>query len=351
QTKQTPLPHTQSLDFSRLKFKDMWGESLVWDDYLQASYTDGIVVLHKGRIVYEKYLNALKETGLHACFSVTKSVFGLLALDMIYHRLLDPTQRVTHYVPELANSAFATATVQQVLDMQTSLNYTEVYSDPESGIWKYMRSSAIWPQKDFDASNSLGIYHYLTTVQAAGRHGEKFTYLTVNTDVLAWIMQRITSTAMPQMISEKLWQPLGCEQDARISLDIAGNVFAGGGLLTCTRDLARLGLMLSQQGAMGHEQIIPPAVVAEIEQGNDVDKFTPAGYSTLPGCSYRAMWWVAPIEEGWYMARGVYGQALFIHPKAQVVIARFGSHRLAANTNSDPINLPAYLAVVQSLSS
>ena len=90
-------------------------------------------------------------------------------------------------------------------------------------------------------------------------------------------------------------------------------------------------------------------MVDDILQGGDKVLFAKAGYDTLPDWSYRNMWWVSNNDHGAYMMRGIHGQALWIDPKAQVVIARLASNPTAANTANDPISLPAYMAIAKEL--
>ena len=101
--------------------------------------------------------------------------------------------------------------------------------------------------------------------------------------------------------------------------------------------------------AAARRQVIPQAVVDDIRRGGDRAAFTPAGYVTLPGWSYRNMWWVTHNEHGAYMARGIHGQAIYVDPKAEMVTARYASHPLAANANNEPTSLRAYHALARHL--
>lgn len=144
-------------------------------------------------------------------------------------------------------------------------------------------------------------------------------------------------------LSERIWSRLGMEQDAYFSVDSVGNEFAGGGLNTGLRDLARFGELMRNEGRANGQQIIPKAVVDDIRKGGERSAF--GGYATLPGWSYRNMWWVSHNAHGAFMARGVHGQAIYIDPKAEMVIARYASHPIAGNVAIDPMSLPAYHAI------
>ena len=135
-------------------------------------------------------------------------------------------------------------------------------------------------------------------------------------------------------------------------VDRIGSAMCGGGLNLTLRDLARFAEMMRMNGVWNGQQIIPASVVADIAAGADREHFAKAGYTTLPGWSYRDQWWVAHDRFGAFAARGIHGQAAWIAPAAEVVIARFGSHHVAANGNSplDQVSLPAFAAIADHLS-
>jgi CubicO group peptidase (beta-lactamase class C family) len=329
-----------------VSFAGMDGQERTWAEALAQTWSDGVVVVHRGRIVYERYFGALSAERPHMAFSVTKSFVGTLAAMLAHEGKLDPAARVTRYVPELANTAYGDATVRQVMDMTIGVQYSENYADPKAEIFAYMTAASFLPAAP-GAVVPGSIYDFLRTLQKAGKHDEAFAYKTVNTDVLGWVAQRASGQALPQLLSERIWQKLGAEQSAYILLDRAGTASGGGGLNTSLRDLARFGEMMRLQGKFNGQQIVPEAVVADIAAGADKAKFAQAGYATLPNWSYHDMWWVS--DQGFYMARGIFGQALYIDPQHEVVIARYGSHPLAANPVQDPIILPAYRAIARHL--
>jgi hypothetical protein len=109
--------------------------------------------------------------------------------------------------------------------------------------------------------------------------------------------------------------------------------------------------MMRLGGRYNDQQIVPAAVVDDIRRGGNREMFAKAGYKTLPGWSYRNMWWVSHNGDGAFSARGVHGQLIYIDPKAEIVIARFASHPMSANANFDPTSLPAYEALANHLMS
>ena len=331
-----------------LRFSDMNGVERRWLDSLSETYTDGIYVLHRGRPVYERYCGVLRPERPHMCFSMTKSYAATLAAMLAHEGTLDETKTVPHYVPELRGTAFEDATIRNLMDMQTGLAYTEAYADEDADIWKYSRACGFRSRPaGYDGPRTT--YDYLQTLRKEGSHGKVFAYKTPNTDVLCWLMKRATGVGLADMLSQRLWSPLGCEQDACLLVDSIGVPFGGGGLCASLRDLARFGETMRCEGAWHGRQRIPEAVVADIRRGGDPAKFAPAGYALLPGYSYRSMWWVSHNEIGAFEARGIHGQRLYVAPGAELVIARFASHPIAGSAANDPITLPAFLALARAL--
>ena len=345
----TPLPRAERRDLDAVSFVPLGKtEPMTWGQAFDANYTDGVVVLHKGRVVYERYAGALTPTGQHLAHSVIKSFFGTLGEVLVAEGKIDENAKVTQYVPELKDSAFGDATVRQVMDMRTGLQYSEKYADPKAEIWDHVRAGGVLPRPPNYAGPKT-FYEFLQTVKKEGEHGGAFAYKTVNSDVLGWIIRRATGQSVGQVLSERIWSRMGMEQDAYFEVDSVGTEFAGGGLNAGLRDLARFGEMMRRGGEWNGQQIIPRSVVEDIRKGGDRDAFAKAGYDLLPGWSYRDMWWVTHNEHGAYGARGVYGQAIYIDPKAEMVIARFASHPVAANAGNDPTSLPAYHALAKYL--
>ncbi|MDJ0917443.1 MAG: serine hydrolase [Woeseiaceae bacterium] len=347
-----PAPLDYDLDeaaIDNLTFRPMGSRNnMTWKESLEANYTDGILIIHKGRIVYERYSGCLNERGKHGAMSMTKSMTGLLAEILVVEGKLDDTALVSDIVPELADSAFGNATVRQVMDMTTGLAYSEDYSDPKADIWIYSRAASPLPKPEgYDGPD--GYFEYLQTVMPEGEHGDAFHYKTINTDALGWIVSRVSGKEVTELLSERIWSRMGAEQDAYMTVDGKGTAFAGGGLSAGLRDLGRVGLLMLNEGELNGQRLFSPEVVANIREGGSKSAFAKAGYTTLKGGSYRSMWWLLHNEHGAFAARGVYGQTIYVDPKADMVIVRFASFPTAKNARIDPTSLPAYQAVAEFL--
>ncbi len=346
----TPFRYRLDMDaIDRLTFIPLGhAEPMTWRESLAQNYADGVIILHKGRVVYERYFENLTPEGLHAVMSVTKSFTGTLAATLVAEGKLDPTKLVSYYLPELAGSGFGDATVREVMDMTTAIRYSEEYTDPNAEVWAF--SAAGNPFADHPAGTPQGYHDYLRTVRKSGTHGEQFGYRTVNTEVLGWIVERVGGATVAEQLQRRIWGRMGMEQDAYYQVDAVGTPFAGGGLNASLRDLARFGQMMLQGGRWHGRQIIPAEVVEDIRFGSDVAPFAASDYGKkLPGWSYRNMWWVSNNANGAYMARGVHGQAIYVDPAAEMVIVRLASNPNASNTLNDYISLPAYQAVADYL--
>lgn len=329
----------RAANIDALVFVDTNGRIRRFDEALFDSYADGIVVLHRGRIVYERYFGALSAELPHSCMSVTKSFAGTLTASFVHEGVLDDRKAISHYLPELCGAAWEDATLRQVMDMQTGLAYTEDYVNEHSGSRAYSRASGFrWRPEGYAGPRTL--YDYLRTVGKEGVHGKEFAYKTVNTDVMTWVMARVTGRSFSQLLHERLWAPLGCEEDAFVTVDSAGVPIAGGGLSASLRDLARFGELMRREGDWAGKQLIPASVVHEVRTGGDPAKFP---YVRMSGYSYRSMWWVTHNELDAFEARGIHGQRLYVAPKAEMVVARFGSHPVAGSAASDPIIVPQML--------
>jgi len=344
----TVLPRDETAGLDEVAFKTLGGEPMTWGRMLSATYTDGILVMHKGRIVYERYFGVTRPNTPHVAMSVTKSFFGILGAMLVQEGAIDENAAVSRYVPELKDTAFGDATIRQVLDMTTGLKYSENYADPKAEVWDHVRAGSVLPAPP-GWQGPRSFYDFLLTVKKEGEHGQAFAYKTVNTDVLGWVIRRATGKSVGEVLSERIWQKLGAEEDAFFTVDTTGTEFAGGGLNTVLRDLARFGEMMRLGGRYNGRQIVPEAVVADIRKGADKAHFAKAGMQTLPGWSYRNMWWVSHNEHGAYTARGVHGQVVWIDPAAEMVIARYASHPVPSNPFNDPVSLPAYMAMAKHL--
>lgn len=295
-------------------------------DLLDATFTDGIVVLKESTVVFERYLNGLEDGTRHLLMSVSKSIVGALAGVLVQDGRLDVGALVPRYVPELSQSAYADATVQQVLDMQVSVQFSEDYEDPASEVQMQDRCANWRPRLSTDPEGS---YQLLTGLQRSGEHGQVFQYCSATTDVLGWVLERAGGLPLPVMLSREIWAKLGAEHDAEITVDSCDAPFANGGICVTLRDLARFGQMMMQDGWFNGRQIVPATWVDDIRRNGDNGAWSRSGASAetmYPRGWYRDKWWVANDDDGCFYGSGIHGQHVWVNPARRVVIAKLSTH-------------------------
>jgi CubicO group peptidase (beta-lactamase class C family) len=343
-----PLPRAIDESLAQLSFTPLGSSTpITVEQGLLGTYADGLLVVHKGQVVLERWYGVTGPETRHIAFSVTKSFVGTIMASLIAEGAVNAAAPVSHYVPELAASGFGEASVRQVMDMTTALDFSEEYTDPKSGIGAYSAAVGFVPAAP-DYAGPRDMWSFLTQIAANGAHGQAFTYRTCNTDVLNWIATRVTGKSFVTNLSERFWVPLGLH-DADVMVDSIGTPFAGGGLCLRLEDLARFGEMIRCDGqGPGGQGLVPPEAIASIRAGGRPDQFDAPHYPSIPGWSYGSQWWHSHGPDGGFSARGIHGQALWIAPEADLVIARFGSHPIAGNAGNDPISIPMWQAIGKS---
>jgi len=315
-------------DLSQVTYQNRAGTQFSFDDMVEMSYTDGILALHHGKIIYERYLNGMQPHSLHCWASGSKSVTGTLAAALAHEGLFDPGERVSAALPELKDSGFGDATLRQVLDMTSAVGFAEEQPNLVTENDAYGIAMG-WQERPAGYAGPANAYEFLPTLKKTGEHGLKFTYQTPNTDVLAWLVKRRLGQSLAQTMQTRLWSRLGAERDAFWIVGPAAVETAGSGLLTTLRDKARFGQMMLQKGRRpgGGQQIIPAAVIEDIEGGGDRAAFArgPAASPSNRGWSYHNQWWITHNDHRAYLSLGYGGQMLYIDPAVEMVIAKFSS--------------------------
>lgn len=329
---------SQVKDLDDVTYKNKEGKERTFRQMLDDTYTDAIVVLHKGKIVYEKYFNGQTPHQRHIMFSVTKSLVGTVAAVKVYQGIIDENLKVSDYVPELKKSAFGDATVRQVMDMTTGIQYSEKYDDINSEVVKHMVASAYRPiPEGYKGPETL--YDFLPQLKKEGKHGEIFHYVSANTEVLAWIVKKATGKSVVEILQNEIWSKMGAERDGYILTDRAGAASWGGGFNGTARDMARFGLMMLNNGQINGIQCVPAEVVEGIRDGGSQKAFAQSEEGqkgeVMEGWSYRNQWWITHNEHKAYSAIGIYGQFIYVDPTAQVVIVKQSSFLSARNETID----------------
>jgi CubicO group peptidase (beta-lactamase class C family) len=313
-------------DLSRVTFETEKGENSTVQQMLDATYTDGFVVLKNGKIAYEVYFNGMSRDKRHIIQSTSKSLTGSAATILIHEGRLEPKALVTKYIPELEGSAFEGATVRQVLDMSNSVVWREEYTNPNSEIKRFEQAN-LW--EDYTEIAKKGTYDFLKTLKKDKHdHGVKFHYATGNTDIVSWLIERASGQRFTDFFTQRVWSRLGAEHDASLSVDINGFGAGSGGFAMTTRDFARFGEMMRNNGQLAGRQVLPSGQVMDTILNGNNDQYKQSNYAKIfnsPNGFYRNQWWMTGNDHGTYFAIGVYGQLLWVNPAAEVVVAKLSS--------------------------
>lgn len=293
------------------------GEEKSVQDFLDRYSATGLIVIKNDTILYEKYYKGNTETSKAISWSVAKSfVSALFGIAVAEGKIRDINQAVNEYVPSLAASGYNGVRIKDVLQMSSGIKFNEDYGDFNSDINRMGRSFALnTPLEDFILS--------LKPEKDPGRFNH---YVSMDTQVLGMIISAATGKNLSEYAEEKLWKPLGMESGALWLIDSAGMEAAFGGLNVVLRDYARFGRLYLNNGKWGDSQIVPAAWI-KASVTPDAPHLMPGKRDSSNGVlGYGYQWWIPEKPEGDYLAIGIYGQAIYINPEYNIVIARTSAY-------------------------
>lgn len=320
------------------------GTTQTFSDWQAVRNQTAMVVLKDGKIAYEAYFKGTGASDRRISWSMAKSflstAFGVAVNDGLIGDLDAP---VTDLVPSLKGSAYDGATIRNVLNMASGIEFDEDYLDFKSDINKMGRVLALGKSMDSFAEGQS---------QTARPPGSRRQYVSIDTHVIGMILRAATGRSVPEYLSETILKPLGMEGDAYYLTDGFGTAFVLGGLNMCTRDYARFGLMMSQGGQLGGKQIVPRAWVKD-----STNQSAPPPYEEDEGTDnellgYGYQWWLPPEpDEGEFFAIGVYGQHIYVNSRENVVIAVNAADRNFRDNDGEItiLNLTMFRQIVKTL--
>ncbi|MDX1736526.1 MAG: serine hydrolase domain-containing protein, partial [Halioglobus sp.] len=335
----TPSPKPWDLGPNRDSLKNYSGEFLgeptSLEEFIALSDTSALLVIKDGEVIFERYDHGDSVDSLHTSFSVAKSFTSALvgiALDEGHIESLDDPIR--KYLPELTSASFDGVTVEHVLQMSSGVRFTEVYTDPESDINKM--TGMVPPMTYLEYINTLGRDHEPGTFNH---------YASINTQLLGILLVRVTGESLTDYTTSRLWHPLGMQHKGLWTLDEQGIELAMGGLAASARDYAKLGLLYLNDGKRGDKRVLPAgwarASVTPDEPhlmpGDNPQSSNPSGY--------QYQWWTPRDWDNDFLARGIWGQNIYVHPGNRVVIVKLA----ADQKNFDKRYKLAYIDYLQDL--
>tara|TARA_R110002049_G_scaffold29972_5_gene102149 strand:- start:21906 stop:23069 length:1164 start_codon:yes stop_codon:yes gene_type:complete len=304
------------------------------DDWIAARDVTALVVLKDGDIVYENYFKGTAPDDRRISWSVAKSylsaLVGILVAEGKIASLDDP---VTKYAPSLKGGAYDGATLRNVLNMASGVTFDEDYLDYDSDINRMGRVLALGGKMDDFAAG-------LTETFTAP--GSEWQYVSIDTHVIGMVVRGATGRSIPDLLSEKIIAPLGLEYAPYYIVDGAGTAFVLGGLNMTTRDYARFGQMYAQKGQWNGKQMVPADWVAA--------STIPTAPTAEGEIGYGYQWWVPQgAAAGEYMARGVYGQYIYVDTARNVVIATNAADRKFRDAGVNDENIAIFREIANNL--
>lgn len=302
--------------------------------WIEERSVTSLLVLHEGQVVHESYHLGTAPDDRRISWSVAKSFLSALMGSLVDDGTIpDLDVPVTDYVPSLAGTAYDGATIRDVLQMSSGVTFDEDYLDYHSDINRMGRVVALGRALD-DFTAGL--------TETDGPAGEEWQYVSIDTHVIGMVIRGATGRDIPSLLSERIIAPLGMESALYYITDGEGVAFVLGGLNMTTRDYARLGMMFLRDGAWNGQQILSTQWVTES---------TTASANTDPGeIGYGYQWWI-PVgaEPGQFMARGIYGQYVYVDQVNDVVIATTGADRQFRDPGVNEDNVRIFRLIAESL--
>ncbi len=296
---------------------------------LDDNKTDAFVVVHNGQLVYERYFNGYNESEPHGMASLAKVFTGAIIQSLAEENRIDLEKTADTYIKELKNTPFGKATLQQLMDMQVSVEYpTHGYEHPaleNQDAQLYLASNILPRGKNYDGP--MKIYDMLREAEETTPPGSDFSYDNGSAETLAWIIRTITGKSLAENVSERIWSQIGMEENAYYVTDETKVEQASAGLNATARDMARFGQLLLNNGDYNGKQILPSSITEDIKNVQEGELAVGPGASI----SYHNQWWIPHNEQGAFEVLGSYGQTLYIDPKANMVIVHFSSNATPSN--------------------
>jgi CubicO group peptidase (beta-lactamase class C family) len=300
------------------------GKTILLSVALPDQYVDGILILKNGRAVAELYSGTLTAERTHLMWSVTKTVTGLTVASVAADGLIELDKVVADYVPELAQTGWGQDSIRDLLDMKDSSDWNEDYAAADSTVRRQDCADGLLTGEMCVDSEVIGNYRFLPTVGHDPSRKGIFNYKSGTTDTVAWVLEAATGKRFADLVSERIWKPVGAERSAGITVDVSGFTLASGGMFATLRDLGRVGLLMINHGKVGDQQVIPEAWMHDIfDQKGDPAWPQERAPGTQP--YYRSFVWGVGDGKGTVNAHGVHGQYIYVSPSTDIVIAMYST--------------------------
>ena len=306
-------------DISGIVYTTPEGATQTLATFLESSWTDWLIVVHDGAVIFESLHNGMRANTRHIAMSVSKSITSLVIGILVGNNQIDCASPVTRYVPELVGTAYDGATIQHALDMEVANSWREDYFSDTTEFWRLDVACGWLPPREGAAST---LFEFICQSQRDGEHGREIQYSSLNPDLLGIIAERVSGLRFPDLVSEVLWRPTGMEYDADLLVDPGGTAVADGGYCATLRDFARIGLLMLHHGESEGRQVVPEQWVSESQRLNSTPFNSMSYGADWPGASYHNQWWRMDVRS---FALGIHGQMIAIDSDADLVVVFLSS--------------------------
>ena len=293
------------------------GDQMNLQEHLDYFWSDGMIVIHKDQIVYENYWLGNNENKKHISWSVAKSfisaLVGIAYEDGLINSLDDP---VTNYLEDFKKTGYDGVSIKDVLQMSSGVLFNEDYADYNSDINRFGRAIA----------TGTSMRDFSRTLTRDREPGTYMHYVSINTQVLGFLLQKVTNKTISEYLFEKIWNPLGMEDSAYVILDDVEDELALGGLNATLRDYAKFGLLYLQNGKWNENQILSEQWINDSHYASGAHLVPGERETSSNPWGYGYQWWIPGFPNTDFTASGVYNQYIYVDPLSEIVIAKTSSN-------------------------
>ena len=325
-------------DFELPDSYEFEGEQLNLIEGLNHFHTDGLIILHDGKMLFEKYWNGNTKDSKHIAFSVSKSylsaLFGIAIEEGLIKSIDD---NVSIYLDDFEGTGYEDVKIKNLLQMSSGIEFNEDYADPNSDINRFARATA----------KGSSFRDFAKTLKNGKKQGTYNHYVSLDTQVLGMILESVTDMPLREYLYKRIWSKIGTESDAYYIADKTGTDMALGGLNATLRDFSKFGQLYLNEGSWDGEQIVPKSWVVKSHTPDAPHLMPNAGDLSSSEWGYGYQWWIPgdPLTD--YTAHGIFNQFIYVDPVSNVVIAKTSSnHRFRSEKE---YSKAAHIAIFRSI--
>jgi CubicO group peptidase (beta-lactamase class C family) len=335
------LPHAGGFIPPRYEFE---GKTRGYDEFAARTYTNAMLVIRDGKVIFENYRNRANDADRFISFSMAKSITSLLigiAVNKGQIKSLD--DKAGDCVPELKGGAYGNVSIRHILQMRSGVDYEERYDfgeHPSTAALIHLNAIVLNKERFADRAKTIG---------NKTAPGSTFNYATLDTAVLGWVLERATKTSIADYTAANLWKPAGMEADGFWIADGPegiGRELNGMGFNARLRDFGRLGQLMLQDGMRGTTRILPEGWMKRATTMLPFPAIKPLGVNKpLDAGGYGFQFWQLDDEPGAYAALGLAGQFIYVHPKSKTVIVKLSFYPQPEPASVMPETLAYFKAI------